>query len=67
MDSIGKGILLTNRDEWSLGSKVKGDQEQDPNLLELKANVHEKKVIVSEKNGDGYLKYRSSTYNWFNK
>lgn len=67
MDSIGKGIVVTNRDEWSLVWKVKGDQEQDPNLLELKANVHEKKVIVSEKNGDGYLKYRSSTCNWFNK
>lgn len=67
MDSIGKGIVVTNRDEWSLVSKVKGDQEQDPNLLELKTNVHEKKVIVSGKNGDGYLKYRSSTCNWFNK
>ena len=47
-----------NRAELLLVSEVKEKQDQDPFLLELKANVHKQKVIAFEKWGDGVLRYQ---------
>ena len=48
MDSTLEGIVVTNRDESSLVSKVKEKQDQDPILLGLKANVHNQRVLDFE-------------------
>ena len=42
-----------NGAESSFVSKVKGKQDQDLILLELKANVHKNKVLDFEQGGDG--------------
>ncbi|KAH0712366.1 hypothetical protein KY289_008325 [Solanum tuberosum] len=47
-----------NGDESSLVLEVKEKQDQDPMLLELKANVHKQKVMAFEKGGDGVLRYQ---------
>lgn len=58
MDSTEEGIVMTNGAESSLVSKVKEKQDQDPILLELKANVHDQRVLSFEQGGDGVLKYQ---------
>ncbi|KAH0656975.1 hypothetical protein KY285_031857 [Solanum tuberosum] len=58
MDSIEGGIVVTNGVESSLVSEVKGKQDQDPILLELKANVRKQKVLAFEQVGDGVLRYQ---------
>ena len=55
MDS--KERLVTNGDESSLVSEVNEKQYQDPNLLDMKANVHNKRVLAFEQGGYGVLKY----------
>ena len=37
---------------------MKEKQEQDPILLQLKANVHKQKVMTFEQGGDGVLRYQ---------
>ncbi len=55
MDSTEGGIVVMNGAESSLVSEVKETQDQDPILLELKANVHKQKVMSFEKGGDRVL------------
>ena len=47
--------MVKNGDESSLVSGVKEKQDQDPILLDLKANVHKQRVLAFEKGGDGVL------------
>ncbi|KAH0641167.1 hypothetical protein KY285_037753 [Solanum tuberosum] len=58
MDSTEGGIVVMNGAESSLVSEIKGKQDQDPILLELKANIHKKKVLAFEQGGDGVLRYQ---------
>ncbi|KAH0679031.1 hypothetical protein KY284_020116 [Solanum tuberosum] len=58
MDSTEEGIAVTNGVESSLVSEVKEKQDQDPILLELKANVQKQKVLAFEQVGDGALRYQ---------
>ena len=51
-------IVVTNGVESSLVSEVKGKKDQDPILLELKANVHKQKVLAFEQEGDSVLRYQ---------
>ena len=60
MDS--KERLVTNGDESSLVSEVNEKQYQDPNLLDMKANVHNKRVLAFEQGGYGVLKYQRRLY-----
>ncbi|KAH0661922.1 hypothetical protein KY284_026853 [Solanum tuberosum] len=48
----------SNGDESLLVSEVKEKQDQDPILLELKANVHKQKLMAFEQRGDGVLRYQ---------
>ncbi|KAH0784270.1 hypothetical protein KY290_003868 [Solanum tuberosum] len=57
MDSTEGGVVLLNGAESSLVSEVNEKQDQDPILLELKANVHKQKVLAFEQGGDGVLTY----------
>ena len=50
--------MVINGTESSLVSEVKEKQEQDPIFLELKANVHKKKVMAFEQGGDVVLGYQ---------
>ncbi|KAH0728078.1 hypothetical protein KY284_003943 [Solanum tuberosum] len=52
------GIVVANRAESSLVSEVKEKQDQDPILLELKANVQKQQVLAFEQGGDGVLKFQ---------
>ncbi|KAH0694961.1 hypothetical protein KY285_022058 [Solanum tuberosum] len=52
------GITVTSRAESSLMSEVKEKQDQDPILLELKANVQKQRVLAFEQGGDGVLRYQ---------
>ena len=45
--------------ESTLVSEVKEKQDQDPILLELKANVHKQKISAFEQGRDGVLRYQS--------
>ena len=54
MDSIEGGVVLMNMVKSSLMSEVKLKQGQDPILIELKANVHKKKVLAFEQEGMVY-------------
>ncbi|WMV46288.1 hypothetical protein MTR67_039673 [Solanum verrucosum] len=47
-----------NGAESSLVSEVKEKQDQNPILLELKANVHKEKVMAFEQGGDDILRYQ---------
>ena len=47
-NSTEGGIVVMNGAESSLVSEVKGEQDQDPILLELKANGHKQKVLAFE-------------------
>ena len=47
-----------NGAESSLVSEVKEKKDQDPILLELKANVHKQKVLAFVQGGDGVLRYQ---------
>ncbi|KAH0669635.1 hypothetical protein KY289_024128 [Solanum tuberosum] len=58
MDSTERGVVVMNGAESSLVSEVKENQDQDPILVELKANVHKQKVLASEQGGDGVLRYQ---------
>ncbi|WMV45810.1 hypothetical protein MTR67_039195 [Solanum verrucosum] len=58
MDSTKGGVVVMNGAESSLMSEVKGKQDQDPILLELKVNVHKQKVMAFEQGGDGVLRYQ---------
>ena len=58
MDSTEGGVVVMNGAESSLVSEVKEKQDQDPILLELKANVHKQKVMAFEQGGDGVLRYQ---------
>ena len=49
MDSTDGGILVINGVDSSLVSKVKEKQDQDPILLELKANVQIKEYWLLNK------------------
>ena len=62
MDSTKGGIVVTNGAESSLVSKVKEKQDQDPILLELKANFQKQKVLSCEQGGDGVLRYQGKFY-----
>ena len=44
MDYTKWGIMVMNGSESSLALEVKGEQDEDPILLELKANAHKKKI-----------------------
>ena len=48
MVSTVGGIVVTDGDESSLVYKVKGKQDQDPILLDLKVNVHMQTVLDLE-------------------
>ena len=58
IDSKEAGIVMMNGTESSLALEVKEKQDQDPILLELKANVHKQKVMAFEQGGDGVLRYQ---------
>ena len=58
LDSVEGGIAVANGAESSLVSEVKEKQDQDPILLELKANVQKQKVLAIEQRGDGVLRYQ---------
>ncbi|WMV46551.1 hypothetical protein MTR67_039936 [Solanum verrucosum] len=58
MDFTEGGAVVMYGDESSLVSKVIEKQDQDPILLELKANVHKQKVMAFEQGGDGVLRYQ---------
>ena len=58
MDSSEGGVVVMNRAESSLVSKVKEKQDQDPFLLELKANIQKQRVLAFEQGGDGVLRYQ---------
>ncbi|WMV51099.1 hypothetical protein MTR67_044484 [Solanum verrucosum] len=58
MDSTEGGIVVMNGTESSLVSEVKGKHDQDPILLELKANVHKQKALAFEQGGDGVLRHQ---------
>ncbi|KAH0683182.1 hypothetical protein KY290_021771 [Solanum tuberosum] len=49
MDSTERGVVVMNGDKSSFVSEVKGKQDQDPLLLELKASVLKQKVLAFEK------------------
>ena len=51
-----------NEVESSLVFEVKRKQDQNPVLLELKANVHKHKVMDFEQKGDGILMYKCMLY-----
>ena len=57
MNSIEGGIVVANGAESSLVSEVKEKQDQDPILLDLKANVHKHIVLDFEEGGEGVMKY----------
>jgi len=57
-DSAEGGIAVTSKAESSLMSEVKEKQDQDPILLELKANVQKQRVLTFEQGGDGVLRYQ---------
>ncbi|KAH0738661.1 hypothetical protein KY290_037366 [Solanum tuberosum] len=57
-DSAEGVIAVTSRAESSLMSEVKEKQDQDPILLELKANVQKQRVLAFEQRGDGVLRYQ---------
>ena len=48
MDSTEGSIVITNKAELSSVSEVKEKQEQDPILLDLKANVLKQRVLAFE-------------------
>ena len=50
---------MTSKAESPLMSEVKEKQDQDPILLELKANVQKQRVLAFEQGGDGVLRYQS--------
>ncbi|KAH0693675.1 hypothetical protein KY285_020772 [Solanum tuberosum] len=54
MDSTEGGIVVMNGAESSLVSEVKEKQDQDPILLELKANIHKQKRIMEEAHSSRY-------------
>ncbi|KAH0712585.1 hypothetical protein KY289_008544 [Solanum tuberosum] len=58
MDSTEGEIVVTNEVESSLVSEVKEKEDQDPIVLELKANAHKQKVSAFEQGGDGVLRYQ---------
>ena len=58
MDSIEGEIVAMNGAESSLVSEVKEKQNQDPILLELKANVHKQKIVAFEQGRDDVLSYQ---------
>ncbi|KAH0702583.1 hypothetical protein KY285_016861 [Solanum tuberosum] len=58
MDSTEGRVVVMNGAESSLVSEVKEKQDQDPILLELKANVHKQKELAFEQGGDGVLRYQ---------
>ncbi len=47
-----------NGREPSFVSKLKGEQDQDTIWLEIKENVHNKKVMAFKQGGDGVLRYQ---------
>jgi len=52
MDSTEGEVVVMNGAESSFVSEVKMKQDQDPILLELKANIHKQKVMSFEQGGD---------------
>ncbi|KAH0695075.1 hypothetical protein KY285_022172 [Solanum tuberosum] len=58
INSAEGGIEVTNGAESSIVSEVKEKQDQDPILLELKANVQNQRVLTFEPGGDGVLRYQ---------
>ncbi|WMV46834.1 hypothetical protein MTR67_040219 [Solanum verrucosum] len=58
MDSTEGGVVVMNGAESSLMLEVKGKQDQDPILLELKANVHKQKALAFEQGGNDVLRYQ---------
>ncbi|XP_069148082.1 uncharacterized protein [Solanum lycopersicum] len=58
MDSTEGGIMVTNGDESSFVSEIKEKQDQDPILLELKANFHKQRVLAFDQGADVVLKYQ---------
>jgi len=50
--------VVMNGAKSSLVSEVKGKQDQDPLLLELKARVYKQKVVTFEQGGDNVLRYQ---------
>ena len=57
IDFIERGIVVTNGAKSSLVSKVKEQQDQDPILLDFKANVHKQRVLALAQDGDCVIKY----------
>lgn len=57
MYSIEGGIMVTNESKSSLVSKVKENEDQNPILPEMKANVHNERILAFEQRGDSVLKY----------
>ena len=55
MDSTEGGILEANGAESSLVLEVKEKKDQDPIFIDLKVNVHKKRVLNFEEGGDGVL------------
>ena len=58
MNFIEGGIVVTNEEELLLVSGVKKKQVQDTILLDLKASVHNQRVLAFEQGGDGVLNYQ---------
>ncbi|WMV28967.1 hypothetical protein MTR67_022352 [Solanum verrucosum] len=61
IDSAEGRIAVRSGAESSLVSEVKEKQDQDPILLELKANVQKQKVLAFEQGGNGVLRYQENT------
>ena len=55
-------VVVMNEVGSSLVFEVKRKQDQNPFLLELKANVHKHKVMDFEQKGDGILMYKFKLY-----
>ena len=56
INSTEPRIVVTNGAESSLVSEVKEKKNQDPIFLDLKTNVHNRRVLTFEQGGDGVLK-----------
>ena len=41
---------------------IKEKQDQDPILLDLKANIRKQRILASEQGGDGVLRYQDRVY-----
>ena len=58
MSISDSGVTVQNGAESSLVVEVKENRDSDPMLLELKGAVHNQRVEVFSRGGDGVLRYQ---------